>query len=120
MNKFKKKKAKITGQNSSKENSFTEENFEDFELDNNLESQQQNIIDNLNSNCEEYVILTLTVANVYHQTKSRTTYATYVIYSTTNAHVHLRQKQLIKMMKSNNQMIRKNEMLNWEKIFKTF
>jgi hypothetical protein len=35
------------------ENSFTENDSEDFELDNDLESQQQNLIDNLNSNCQE-------------------------------------------------------------------
>jgi hypothetical protein len=65
-------------------------------------------------------ILTSIIVNVYHQKNSQKTYATHVIYDTTNVHAHLRQKQLIKMMTSNNQMIRKIEMLNLAIIFKTF
>ncbi len=48
-----KRSSKKTSEDNFKENSFTENDYEDFELDNNRESQQQNLIDNLNSNCEE-------------------------------------------------------------------
>jgi hypothetical protein len=45
---------------------------------------------------------------------SQIAYAKHVIYKTTNAH----QKAIKKMMTQNEQLIRKNEMLNLEMTFK--
>ncbi len=48
-----KRSSKKKSDDNFKENSFTENHSENFELDNDLESQQQKLIDDLNSNCEE-------------------------------------------------------------------
>ena len=48
-----KRSSKKKSEDNFKENSFTENDSENFELDNDLESQQQKLIDDLNSNCEE-------------------------------------------------------------------